>query len=169
MNMFRNALPLLLCLLLGCATSRPNGVASFKTDLHPIDIKTSGNGLAGDLAQFYYQLQADCEGENCTPKEAELTFSLTTGSTDLYLSNHNISIQADDKQFEWKHKQWINIENSPPVSGTIISVTLDFEALKTIATADTVTGLLASYPFKWSYKNRKPLRTLLEQIKNYSN
>lgn len=157
-----------LAVLGGCTASgrlsKEHKVYTCTTGRQAMEVRFASDALV-DVGNVYYKIQASCEGTNCIPEEVRLSFYLSNGSSNIYLSSRALTIRAAGNRYHWQRRQWRNVFRSPPVVGRIISVTLDTEALKLIANAKDVTGSLASQPFTWSYEMRKPLRKLLDQMK----
>src|SRR5699024_6565436 len=113
-----------------------------------------------------YRARAQCKGANCVPEKAQLSFFVESGANSLYLSNRNLSIEADGKSYEWREREWTNIYDSPPVLGLIKLVILNRDELIQLANAQEVHGVLSGQRFKWSHQNRKPLRELVAEMES---
>jgi hypothetical protein len=151
-----------------CATS---GSSRHHQQSHKKTYKTSfiranfslSEGNLGNTAPIMYQVQLHCESADCTSPKATLSFSLEPGINTVFLSKRSLTIHAGDKKYHWSRHEWPDIRYTPPVYGQIISVHLKKSEIKQIAESKDVTGTLAGIPFKWTYKNRKPVRSLLDK------
>ncbi len=162
---------LLIIGLTGCGSTRSgtqesaSEQISWKTERIPTNFVLASNSFAGSVTVLY-QVLADCSGANCTPAKAELIFSRQSSSNALYLSNRNLSIEADSEHYEWEGIEHKRIYETQRVGGLIKSVSLKWEQLVQIATAVRVSGNLAGENFEWTYENRAPLRQLLSRVKS---
>ena len=170
----------LLCLIFvcfeGCASTQPGNdntqptdqQSTFSTSLHSASFSFSSGGLSTPIP-VQYRAQARCKGANCIPEKAQLSFFLEPGPNTVYLSNRNLSIEADGKSYDWREREWANIYDSPPVLGLIKLVTLNQDELTQLANAQKVSGVLSGQHFKWSYPNREPLRKMVSEMKSAEN
>ena len=153
---------------MSCASSKVGSQKStFKTKVTETNFSINSNGLANP-AKVSYQVRAQCEGSNCIPDEAQLSFHLRSGTNKVYLSNRNLTIQVEEETYNWPGREWSNIYNSPPVLGVIKTITLDWNTLTTIAKAQEVTGNLAGQSFEWTHKNREPIRAIVSEAESES-
>jgi hypothetical protein len=141
-----------------------NHKKSFKTSLVRANFNYQLGGLASPVP-ILYQVRSVCKKTDCKKPNTVLSFSIEPGSNDIFLNRFNLTIHAGDKDYHWEKKEWRKIRNSPPVLGRFLSVHLTKSQLKHIAESKQVKGNLAGNSFNWSYKNRKPLRALLEKLK----
>jgi len=158
----------------GCASSRParnqkshaNQKLKFTTGIITANFGYK-SGQLSEPEEIQYLVHAQCKGTNCMPDKAELSFYIQTGRNIVYMNDRDLSIHAGNKDYYWSGIEWSNIYESPPVFGLIKTVTLKQDQLTQIANSQKVTGNLAGQEFKWSYKNREPIRTLLENMKSH--
>lgn len=150
--------------LAGCATSRMTKYEkSFKTDLTRANFSFNSSGL-GSHIPIFYQVQVHCKEADCSTPEIALSFSLQSGSNDIYLNDLDLDIYTDGQDYHWPSNDNQRITHSPPVNGRFRTVSLTKEQLRHIAGNEKVKGNLAGNQFKWTYENRKPLRSLLKKL-----
>jgi hypothetical protein len=152
-----------------CATSgsskhhQQNHKKTFRTSAIRANFSLS-EGSLGNTIPILYQVQIQCKSADCKSPKGTLSFSLERDFRTVYLSKRGLTIHAGDKKYHWNRHEWLDIRNSPPVYGQIISVHLKKSEIKQIAESKNVTGTLAGIHFKWTYENRKPVRSLLDKI-----
>jgi hypothetical protein len=159
--------------LAGCATSRSakkkrqkkTHKKSFSTSMVRANFSLKGDDL-GNHTPIYYQVLSRCKSADCHSPKTMLSFSLEPGPNTVFLSERSLTIHADSEKYHWHRHTWQDIRQTPPVYGEIISVRLKKPQLKHIAESKKVSGILAGIDFKWSHKNRKPIRSLLKKLKN---
>jgi hypothetical protein len=122
-------------------------------------------GAMGSSMSLEYKVKAYCFNSDCSSCKARLSFYLQTGSNSVNESNRSLTIHAGDKKYHWNYGNFHDIRHSAPSQGLLLAVVLKKSELKKIAKSKDVHGKIAGYRFKWSYKNRKPARTLLKKLK----
>jgi hypothetical protein len=122
-------------------------------------------GAMGSTMSLEYNVQAYCFNASCSSSTAVLSFYLQSGSNSVSESNRSLSIHAGDKDYHWNYSKFNNIYHGAPSQGRLVAVILKKSDLKKIAKSKKVTGKIAGERFRWSYKNRKPLRLLVNELK----
>src|SRR5699024_3740668 len=129
------------------------------TDIVKANFSFNSSGLGNSIPVFY-QVQAHCKAAHCSEPKIILSFSLQSGSNDIYLNDLDLDIYTGGRDYHWPSNDEQRIQHSPPVNGRFRTVSLSKAQLKQIAGNKKVEGNLAGLQFKWSYQNRKPLRSL---------
>lgn len=160
-------------LVTNCSTSepliltqkKPNYAKSFKTRLVRANFSYALGGL-GNSAAIQYQAQTSCKNATCGSPKTILSFYLLSGSNEVRIGNHrNLSIKAGDKSYHWSRQNSANVQYGyASLSGRIAAVSISKSVLKQIAESKNVSGELAGQHFQWTYRNRKPLRALLQKV-----
>jgi hypothetical protein len=128
-----------------------------------IPIEVRGSGYGSQFNQLRMNLQAECTGRECQPSEATMTLS-TGGSSELYLGDRTLLIQADDEQFEWPDPQG-NRQNQPErVVGMIVQLTAGIDQLRAMATADRLSGTIGSVVLDFDARSQQRLRDYLTRM-----
>jgi hypothetical protein len=140
---------------------------SFKTPIVRANFKFQTGGLGADVP-ILYQTRAVCKNPDCASPNIMLSFSLESGPNDIYLNNFSLIIHAGNKNYRWEKPERRDIRTSHTIIGRFLSVDLTNSQLKHIAQSKQVKGNLAGNSFQWSFKNRKPLRVLVKEIKQDS-
>lgn len=180
-------LPLLLAifalsaaLLAGCGSSRPSASANYRQARNemvyrtrPIDLGAlfESGGLGID-PRVSLRGWAACDGENCQPSEAWLSFTLQRGSKEMrVVSDRSVTIKTAEDVYTWQQGDRRNSGNElvqemrgAPTSGEIARVELDWATLKDIATTQEFRGTIGGKDFSLSYDEREPLRAMMEQM-----
>lgn len=171
-------LALLLALLAvpvlsGCASSKPPVTAQYDGTRNETTYETrrislgpmfQGSGLSAGT-RVYLRAFGDCRGQSCQPREAWLAFVSEGGNTDLRIANRAVTITADGEKHRWQPKDYeLQAQNTSPLLGEIVRVSLDLETLRQIAMAEQVSGTLAQDSFRLSERQREPLRQLWERM-----
>lgn len=103
--------------------------------------EASGSGY-GSSSSIVMRAVSQCPGENCTPNQATLSFSLQ-GRSDIAFSNRTLTITADGEEFAWRNAdQWNSVDDIQTSQGQIVEVTLPLSDLEQIATATSLSGSL---------------------------
>ncbi|MFP4229324.1 MAG: hypothetical protein ACLFTE_10930 [Salinivenus sp.] len=108
----------------------------------PMTVAQRGGGGYGSQTSIQMRVRATCEGRDCVPDEARMTFS-AEGESDVAISSRKVSVTADDQTFEWgREVNWRRQEDMQSITGHIVSITLPLSDLDEIATASAVDGRL---------------------------
>jgi hypothetical protein len=162
----------------GCATSTTPVRSSYNSmedetkystrqiRLQDVDLQS---GLSGP-PPFYMQVQASCEGRDCTPSRYTLRF-IKGGQKEIRLTSRQVSLTVGDKTMRWqeRHNTPTNTQDaySNPVrirSGTVVSVVITGGQLSTLASVSDVRGELGGASFSLSYDSRAPIRELVGKL-----
>lgn len=86
---------------------------------------------------------ARCNGKGCTPRRANLIFSVE-GTSDLTLSNRTLTINSDSKERTWEDTSFGSRRNSQigRTEGRLAKITMPVSDLAQIAGASSLTGSL---------------------------
>lgn len=135
-------------LMAGCAGSS-GAIMSYdaddeqtRYDAGPLTVAEQGGGGYGSQTSIQLRVRATCEGEDCVPDEARMTFS-AEGESDVAISSRKVSVAADDQTFEWgREVNWRREGDMQSITGHIVSITLPLSDLDEIANASAVEGRL---------------------------
>ena len=110
---------------------------------------------------------ATCEGRDCRPQRAWLSFVLRSpnGRSNV-VSNRTVSIQTDTEQHRWpeSRKRFGNMGEDN--SGELTRIRMSIGTFRDIAESQRRRGQIGTEDFSVSYEDRAPMRALLEQIQN---
>lgn len=163
------ALGALMLFLIGCgSTQRPVRVnydtgsneTVYRALSITVPIESQGSGYGSQFNQLRMNLQAECQGRECTPASALMTLS-TGGSSDLYLGNRTLTVTADDEEFVWEDPRGQRDLQPERVVGMVAQVSTSIDQLKAMATAEAVSGQIGSVILRLGGRTQDRVRAFL--------
>jgi hypothetical protein len=158
--------------LVGCATTeRPVRVnynasqneTTYRANSIRIPIEVRGSGYGSQFNQLRMSLFAECSGRDCQPSMATMTLA-TGGSSELYMGDRTLVINADDEQFEWPDPRG-NRESQPEqVVGMVAQMSVSVDQLKAMATADALSGTIGSVVLDFGSRSQQRIRDYLVRM-----
>lgn len=171
MRLIHGLAPLLvLGLMAGCGGSRSimsydaaDNQTRFRTGNMTV-AQAAGSGFSN--TSLAMRANAKCSGQNCTPNEVRLDFSVQ-GSSDFALSDRSVSITADGEEFTWeKEVEWDSSEDIGSSPGRLIAVSLSLSDVSKIANASSISGRLGNTSLDLDGRVQQKLQEFVSTAKN---
>jgi len=163
------AMAALALTLVGCTSTQPpvrvdydasDDRTTYRAQGISIPIESQGAGYASQFNQLQMSMRARCQGRDCQPASATLTFS-TSGSSELYIGDRTLVITADGERFVWEDPRHDRDNEPERVVGTVARITADIAPLRAMATAERVTGEIGSVRFTMRSRSRACIQSFL--------
>lgn len=156
----------------GCAsTSRPVRVdynpseneTTYRANSIAVPIEVRGSGYGSQFKQLRMNLQAECTGQECQPSSITMTLS-TGGSSELYLGDRALVIEADDERFEWPDPRSNREDRPERIVGMVVQLTMGVDQLQAMARADQLRGTIGSVALDFSDRSKQRMRDYLMRM-----
>lgn len=163
------AVATLVLSIMGCASTRPpvqvaydasDDETTYRALGISIPIASQGAGYASQFNQLQMSVRARCQGRDCRPASATLTFS-TSGSSEMYIGDRSLVITADKERFTWEDPRTDRESRPERVVGTVVQISADIAQLRAMATAERVTGEIGSVVFNIRSRSQARIRSFL--------
>lgn len=174
MKMIR-LLPLLTALVLAGCSPTPQVTVSYDSTANQTTYTTRAYTVASSSGADFASAKsisakaiARCAGSDCTPSMARLIFRVD-GNQKFYLSSVSGNIVANGTRIEWSsaeaNRDFANLssDRAVRVSGKFATVDLQFDELKTIATASSIDGKIGGKSLNLSAGLQSGLQRLVQK------
>lgn len=162
-----------LLLSAGCATSSEPLSSSYDDDSDRTRYETrrinlgnmfSGSALGGGV-RVNLRGWATCEGQDCQPEQAWLSFTISGSSNTLQIHDRSVTLRTEEEHYSWPQREVRRpTEQTTSLLGEVARIALDPDTLEDIATAQDVSGSIGSESFSLSYDQRASLRELADRL-----
>lgn len=124
----------------------------------------SGSALGGG-ARVNLRGWATCQGQECQPEQAWLSFSISGSSNTLQIHDRTVTLRTEEERYSWPQREVRRpTEQTTPLIGEVARIALEPDMLEDIATSQNVSGSIGSESFSLSYDQRAPLRELADRF-----